>query len=827
MNYFTYDGGLQDLLQEAERQNQLRSENRTSLQSLLRLDILSTMHDTLSTSHQMITELQNIAAADAEQNKEAIVNISASNKFIGVAAFVNNSIAGDYSFRIKVKNNGAFEYHGIKNTDPKIEPLCYPLLFPCGELGFNPLKKNMRLPQYVAFRLLRPEPQLGSYNNESRIDFPLNRFIIMGRLMQYWLCETVCRAINFKLQYLQKNQDTLFGIHYDSDDNGSDGDNTDDDDEDGDKERQHFSSKNKSFLADSFTGSPRHLKKLSMNALTIVSEYGPPDAFITLTFNPMWKEVKQGLLPGQSIYDRPDLQARIFHARLEAFIFNLRFGKYYTDDMGNPIKLKYILRVIEYQNRGLPHCHIVIKLDDDHDPIRFMNRYCRATVSDLDESDDMQRKLKSLIQQHMLHKCSGHCLSNGICSRGYGKNKIVEHNQVDSKGFPIHRRLAEADFNIVPTHDKMILDWDGHINHEPAAQSFTVMYLFKYLFKGNKTQSVEIDGDYDQDEIKTFQRGKMLCASDAAWRMFGFQNYPKSTPSTVLIKIKTPMQIKELEDNKKVCDLLVYFSRLQIISSNLSAELRAELENSTYTAFFQKWIYKLSAPRKSSAQYCYEISIPFHTTNKRVFVVRRKQNGENIVVRMATVYITAGEPWYLRLLLLRKPASSFQDLLTVNGVAFTRFQDAAVKEGYVYDHTAAKICFDEMRHLKAPYELRVQFVTMTIAGYPTLLILDDQDCIKSMMADFLDENQHNWGLSYRLLLLDINRRFKAANVSMDDFGLPVPEDRISEIEYARLKYDVECQKNLYEACIQTSPFTTEMMVYMYDIISLHQLHLSD
>lgn len=819
VNYFTYDGGLQDLLNEAERLNDSHMNttvNRQSMRSLLRMDILSTITSTLTVSHQIIKELQCIAAADALQDKDAIVQISSNNKFIGVASFVNNQITGEYSFIIKVKHNGSFMYQSVSNDSPTIEPLCYPLLFPCGELGFDPYNKRIRLQQYVCCRLLMPELQLGFYQNGS-LRFPFNRFTLMARLMQYWLCETVCRAINFKLEYIRKNQDTLFGVQYDNDDNEDDLENSDDDDDDELHDRHHLSSKNKTFLADSFTGSPRHLKKLSMNALTIVSELGPPDAFITITFNPLWPEVIQALASNQTIFDRPDLQARIFHARLEAFIINLRNGKYYVNSQGHNIKLKYLLRVIEYQNRGLPHCHVVIKLNDDHDPIRFMNRYCRSTISDLNDSDAYQQQVKVLIQQHMIHRCSAYCLNNGHCRKGFGINKVIESSQVDHKGFPIHKRLTQDDFNVVPTHDKMIIDWNGHINHEPAAQSFTVLYLFKYLFKGNQKMEIEINDDDHTDEIRNFQRGKMLCASDAAWRMFGFQNYPKSTPSTVLIKVKTPLQMDRLLDNKQICDLMVYFSRLRA-TNEIQAQLRDELLNMKYAEFFQHWIYKTTLPR-NNIQQNYEISVPFNNTNKTLFIVRRKNNGNDVVVRMGTLYVTMGEPWYLRLLLLRKATTSFKQLLTVNDMQFARFQDAAVKEGYVNDHTAAKICFNEMRNLKTPNELRVLFVTMTIAGYPTLLLIEDRECVRAMMADILHDNDHNWDLSYRQLQLNLQQRFKAANVSMKDFGIPEPQKRISETEYMKLRYDVQRQKQIYEQCIMTNPFTDEMQVcYQFYIV---------
>jgi Helitron helicase-like domain at N-terminus len=63
----------------------------------------------------------------------------------------------------------------------------------------------------------------------------------------------------------------------------------------------------KSFLGDGHTGSPRHLSKLAMNALTIVSELGKPTFFLTLTCNQMWPEVQCRLFPGQSAFDREDI----------------------------------------------------------------------------------------------------------------------------------------------------------------------------------------------------------------------------------------------------------------------------------------------------------------------------------------------------------------------------------------------------------------------------------------------------------------------------------------------------------------------------------------
>ena len=68
----------------------------------------------------------------------------------------------------------------------------------------------------------------------------------------------------------------------------------------------------KSFLGDTHHGSARHLSKLAMNALTIVSELGRPTFFLTLTCNHMWPEIQCRLFPGQSAFDREDVVDQVW-----------------------------------------------------------------------------------------------------------------------------------------------------------------------------------------------------------------------------------------------------------------------------------------------------------------------------------------------------------------------------------------------------------------------------------------------------------------------------------------------------------------------------------
>jgi hypothetical protein len=53
-----------------------------------------------------------------------------------------------------------------------------------------------------------------------------------------------------------------------------------------------------------------------MDAMTLVTWFGKPDFFVTMTCNPYWDEIVAELLPGQTCQDRPDVVARVYHDKL-------------------------------------------------------------------------------------------------------------------------------------------------------------------------------------------------------------------------------------------------------------------------------------------------------------------------------------------------------------------------------------------------------------------------------------------------------------------------------------------------------------------------------
>jgi hypothetical protein len=237
-----------------------------------------------------------------------------------------------------------------------------------------------------------------------------------------------------------------------------------------------------------------------------------------------------------------------------------RCGKYFRDANGSP-QLAYILSVIEYQHRGLPHAHIVYKILNVGATIagkeKWMNEHIQARfpapLPPDAAMDDVvkQAKYEELIESYMIHKCIGGergCKDDkGYCKRGYMDHQCTTQTKVDLvSGFPIYARPFERDLTVVPHNRLMLEDWGGHINVEGCSSFFAVLYLYKYLYKGNKKITIHLNNTDDlhpDDEIKHFIRGRMLCSMEAAWKILGYQMYPASVPTVIRVKVKTEVEI--------------------------------------------------------------------------------------------------------------------------------------------------------------------------------------------------------------------------------------------------------------------------------------------
>ena len=124
--------------------------------------------------------------------------------------------------------------------------------------------------------------------------------------------------------------------------------------------REHIGQRK--IIPSSFPDSYRFRQKKYEQAMAIVSRYGKPDFFLTFTTNPMWREIQENLLPGETAADRHELVNRVFECKLRRLI----------DDIYKNGILGYCIAyvgVVEFQKRGLPHCHLLITMATGSKPI--------------------------------------------------------------------------------------------------------------------------------------------------------------------------------------------------------------------------------------------------------------------------------------------------------------------------------------------------------------------------------------------------------------------------------------------------------------------------
>ncbi|ODM86919.1 ATP-dependent DNA helicase pif1 [Orchesella cincta] len=272
-------------------------------------------------------------------------------------------------------------------------------------------------------------------------------------------------------------------------------------------------------LPSSFGGGKRALQQNYQDAMTLVAVHGKPDLFITFTCNPKWKEITENLRPGESALDRPDLVATVFHLKMKEFM---------NDMLNNHIlgKVKCYLLVIEFQKRGLPHCHMLFMLNDE-DKLREIEDVDSVVCAEI-PNELMDPELYNIVTTSMIHGPCGQYNINAPCMDEVEGKKICTKNfpkdycditVLHCDGYPKYRRRKEgATINkkgveldnswVVPYNPYLSRKYNAHINIEVCSSVKSIKYIFKYIYKGHDAAVIKVsetgEGTYNWDEITTY-----------------------------------------------------------------------------------------------------------------------------------------------------------------------------------------------------------------------------------------------------------------------------------------------------------------------------------
>ncbi|XP_074282556.1 uncharacterized protein LOC141607096 [Silene latifolia] len=674
-----------------------------------------------------VTENTRIVLSTDPTNDQRVYNAPTSDEVAAVWPD-NTALQGNEGPHIIAYGRGSHN-HRIRHFYGCYDPLQYPLLFPKGDSGWHQGLKKITSPTFNAeSNTSFPMSAVTNDMPESLIEAevanaarrhtkadkriscreyyaykfqikPGNFLLRGGRIFQQYIVDMYVKIENTRLDFLRLNQDTIRADLYQGIlDTLQLGENC-------------ASNVGKRIvLPPSFLGGPRDMRRRYLNAMALVQKFGKPDLFITMTCNPNWPEIKAELSPGEEAHNRPDLVARVFHAKLTMLRKQIKEKQIFGE-------VAAMINVVEFQKRGLPHAHFLIILKSAY-KITAPEKFDRYVSAEIPSNDNPH--LRAAVLKHMMHgpcgaafpKCA--CMkvkdNQKICEKNYPKNfRDFTTNGKDS--YPLYKRRDTGEKvvvrkgkldnrSVVPYNPYLLAMFDCHLNVEVCSTINAVKYLYKYVYKGHDRILFKVvDGTASMlvDEIEMYQSGWWVSPPEAAWRIFGFNlfdTYPPVQPLPVHTPNGQMVGFRENEESRDVVD----------------DEARAK---TMLTEFFQT-----NTSLEGGQQYLYsEFPEHFVWNDKKKFW--KPRNRGVVVGRVAHASPGEGERYYLRLLLahVRGPRS-FEELKTVDGICCVSFQEAALKRGILEEDNAADMCMDEAVQVEMPNALRRLFATILIFSCP-------------------------------------------------------------------------------------------------------------
>ncbi|XP_050876133.1 uncharacterized protein LOC127079808 [Lathyrus oleraceus] len=628
----------------------------------------------------------------------------------------------------------------VQETKGYYDPLQYPILFPFGTHGWdinttNCNGRRVSCRAYYSYMLqIRPNDQ--------------SMLLNAGRLLQQYVVDNYVKIESGRLRWVKEHQGDIRSELYQ-----------------GLHDALHVGETNaenigkRTILPSSFIGGRRDMTQRYEDGMAIVLNGGKPDIFLTMTCNPSWSEITSELLPFQTPQDRPDLLTRTFRSKFEKL----------KDDVINKGvlgKVKSYMYVTEFQKRGLPHVHMLLVLESN-DKLRDPKDYdsmVRAEIPKL----ECEPQLHEAVVRHMIHGPCGiinrksPCMKDGHCKKRYPKQFLDETRQ-GTDSYPEYRRRFDESVSlgrdrsvdnrwVVPYNPWLLLKYDCHINVEICSSIKSIKYLYKYVYKGPDRVAMEVHKGSYMDEVQQYVDARWICAPEAIWKIFRFTLY-RLYPSVERLQIHLPNRHQvRFYDHQQIADVL-------------------NNERNSKTMLTQFFALNLRDPQ--ARKYLYR-EIPKHYCwNKRGMEWHRRRSTRKVIGRIYTVSPSEGDKFYLRLLLSHVTGpTSWEYLLTNNGMTFSTFKKSAEDRGFLETDHSIRDCLVEATSLRMPYALRRLFVTILIFCEPTDVRGLWNEFFTHMVEDYQTANNVVESDLTNMLLKDLNELLNLHGKKIDDYDLP-------------------------------------------------------
>lgn len=726
-------------------------------------------------------------------------------------------VDNEYSQRDIIIQRRSDRLQRIAETHRSYDALQYPLIFLRGEDGYH-------------FNIQQIDPKTGK-NTDKKVtskqfyahrimirDNEYNHILNCRQLFQQYIVDMYAKIEAERLLYIRLNQKKLRTDEYIHlrDAVMNDG---------------NIENMGKLFILPStFTGSPRHMFEYAQDAMTYVRKYGRPDLFITFTCNASWPEIKEELFYGQSAADRHDIIARVFRQKqikfIEVIVKSRIFG----------IVLCWMF-TIEWQKRGLPHCHSLIWLKE-----KIHSNQIDNVISAEFPNPEEDPELYDIIVKNMIHGPCGlvnkdsPCMKDNKCTKKYPRS-FVNETQTGEDGYPKYRRRSpenggftakiklkngivfEVDNQwVVPYSPILSRMFQAHINVEYCNSVKAIKYICKYINKGSDMAVFALTKENENDEIVQYQMGRYINSNEAIWRILGFPIHDRDPPVLHLSV--------HLENGQRV-----YFTK------ETAGQVAMEPVNTTLIAFF-----KLCQSDPLARTLLYPEVVTYYTWDQGKRKFDRRKRGipvdiegfdkifkDNTIGRVYTVHPKNAECFYLRLLLhkIRGP-TSFLDLKTVDGYICETYREACQRLGLLENDNHWEYALEEAAQTANANQIRQLFAIILTSCNPSNPNQLWMKYRESMSDDILAEMRRNHpdleinfndDIFNRALILLEDRCIEIGNQTLVQLGMKPPQrgafDAMNMDLLKEQSYNIE---ELQRYIDQNKPLLIESQKRAYDTI---------
>ena len=378
----------------------------SSSHSELRSDWLIGLHMMLLSSNVLV---QSFVAAHATSQPWTISLPSMEPR----ASSVNDSIIGcianggeNLTRTTVIPNSEGSNLIVFDDLNPYYQPIHFVLLFPYGNSQWglhlsrarsDNRKRKRSEPTLTCFDYLRFYIQ----RREAAGDVSLHHF---GRLFEEWVVDVFLQAENINLKYLKNHQSKFRRENCSA------------------LRAQalsvpaHSIGSPATHLPSSFIRSGRYYRELYNDAMRIPATYGSIDYFITFTTNPSWPEILENssFASGQN---SPDMYCRVFSMKMKAMLHDIV-------DLGCLGVVTAYCYTVEFQNRGLPHMHLLVFVRREDKPNCPTKADSMASAQFPNAEDTIYF---AAVCKHMIHGPCGilnkkhYCMKQNVCRFDYPK----------------------------------------------------------------------------------------------------------------------------------------------------------------------------------------------------------------------------------------------------------------------------------------------------------------------------------------------------------------------------------------------------------------------